>query len=474
MSKDRQAVLAIIQELKVLYPDGICSLEYQKDYELLFSVRLAAQCTDERVNQVTPALFARYPTLEALAQADISEVEQYIHSTGFFRAKARDIVLASQMLLRDYGGKVPNTMEDLLKLPGVGRKTANLILGDVYHVPGVVVADTHCIRITGLLGLTDGSKDPAKVEQYCKMYPQARAARSEAEVLEDPEVRLVAGACVTSQRCALGLRVMAAGKDYFTDKAPLTTLEQLAAARKATAETGRKYMCYYSERLHVESAVYAGQLIAQGAIGKVLNVTGFGPHRLGASGRPKWFFEKEKYGGILCDIGSHQIEQFLFFAGEEDARVQFSRVANYAHPEYPELEDYGDCSIVGANGATNYFRVDWFTPDGLRTWGDGRTFILGTQGYIEIRKYIDLAQQEREGDHVLLVNQDGEQHFRVHGQVGFPFFGELILDCLHRTENAMTQAHCFKAAELCVQAEMQAQTIGQPGQILHGPRLWHG
>ena len=168
MSKDRQAVLAIIQELKALYPDGICSLEYQKDYELLFSVRLAAQCTDERVNQVTPALFARYPTLEALAQADISEVERYIHSTGFFRAKARDIVLASQMLLRDYGGKVPNTMEELLKLPGVGRKTANLILGDVYHVPGVVVADTHCIRITGLLGLTDGSKDPAKVEQQLR------------------------------------------------------------------------------------------------------------------------------------------------------------------------------------------------------------------------------------------------------------------------------------------------------------------
>ena len=168
MSKDRQAVLAIFQELKALYPDGICSLEYQKDYELLFSVRLAAQCTDERVNLVTPALFARYPTLEALAQADISEVEQYIHSTGFFRAKARDIVLASQMLLRDYGGKVPNTMEDLLKLPGVGRKTANLILGDVYHVPGVVVADTHCIRITGLLGLTDGSKDPAKVEQQLR------------------------------------------------------------------------------------------------------------------------------------------------------------------------------------------------------------------------------------------------------------------------------------------------------------------
>ena len=164
MNKTQSDIRAIVEELKVLYPDGICSLEYKKDYELLFSVRLAAQCTDERVNKVTPALYARFPTLEALAEADISEVEEYIHSTGFFRAKAKDIVLASQMLIRDYGGRVPDTMEDLLKLPGVGRKTANLILGDVYHTPGVVVADTHCIRITGLLGLTDGTKDPAKVE----------------------------------------------------------------------------------------------------------------------------------------------------------------------------------------------------------------------------------------------------------------------------------------------------------------------
>ena len=170
--KSQQEVRAIVDALKELYPDGICSLDYEKDYELLFSVRLAAKCTDERVNKVTPALFARFPTLEALANADISEVEQYIHSTGFFRAKARDIVLASQMILAEYGGKVPGTMEDLLKLPGVGRKTANLMLGDVFHVPGVVVADTHCIRITGLLGLTDGSKDPTKVEmQLRKVLP---------------------------------------------------------------------------------------------------------------------------------------------------------------------------------------------------------------------------------------------------------------------------------------------------------------
>ena len=166
--KTEKDVRNIVGALKELYPDGVCSLDYRKDYELLFSVRLAAQCTDERVNKVTPALFARFPTLEALAGADVAEVEGYIHSTGFFRAKARDIVLSAQMLLRDYGGKVPDTMEELLRLPGVGRKTANLILGDVYHVPGVVVADTHCIRISGLLGLTDGTKDPAKAEQQLR------------------------------------------------------------------------------------------------------------------------------------------------------------------------------------------------------------------------------------------------------------------------------------------------------------------
>ena len=162
--KTSEQVRAIVEELKVLYPDGICSLEYEKDYELLFSVRLAAQCTDERVNKVTPALFARFTTLESFAQADIEEVGQYIHSCGFFRGKSKDLVLCAQMLLSEYGGKVPDNMEDLLRLPGVGRKTANLILGDIHNTPGVVVADTHCIRITGRLGLTDGTKDPAKVE----------------------------------------------------------------------------------------------------------------------------------------------------------------------------------------------------------------------------------------------------------------------------------------------------------------------
>lgn len=157
-------VSSIVEGLKKIYPEAICSLDYRKDYELLFSTRLAAQCTDERVNQVTPTLFSRFPTLEALAGAEVAEVEEIIHSTGFFRAKAKDIVASSQMLLEVYGGRVPSNMEDLLKLPGVGRKTANLVLGDIFHTPGVVVADTHCIRISGRLGLTDGTKDPAKVE----------------------------------------------------------------------------------------------------------------------------------------------------------------------------------------------------------------------------------------------------------------------------------------------------------------------
>lgn len=166
--KTPQQVRAMVDGLKQLYPDGICSLQYKKDYELLFAVRLSAQCTDERVNQVTPALFARFPTLEAFAQADVEEVGEYIHSCGFFRAKSRDLVLCAQMLLSQHGGKVPSTMEELVALPGVGRKTANLILGDVFHTPGVVVADTHCIRISGRLGLTDGTKDPGKVEKQLR------------------------------------------------------------------------------------------------------------------------------------------------------------------------------------------------------------------------------------------------------------------------------------------------------------------
>ncbi|OKP66558.1 oxidoreductase [Paenibacillus sp. P3E] len=300
--------------------------------------------------------------------------------------------------------------------------------------------------------------DQEKVKAFTAAYPGVRVARSAEEILEDPEVRLVAAAAVPSERGPLGLRVMAHGKDYFTDKAPFTAIEQLEAARVQAEKTKRKYMCYFSERLHVESAVYAGHLIRQGAIGRVLQVIGMGPHRLNAPSRPGWFFQREKYGGILCDIGSHQIEQFLYYAGCRDAKVLHSKVANYNHAAYPELEDFGDATLVGDNGATQYFRVDWFTPEGLGTWGDGRMIIMGTEGYLELRKYTDLARSNTP-DHVFWVDSQGEHYEQVAGKIGFPFFGELILDCLQRSELAMTQAHVFKAAELCLTAQSQALNL---------------
>jgi len=187
----------------------------------------------------------------------------------------------------------------------------------------------------------------------------------------------------------------------------------------------------------------------------VLNVVGLGPHRLNSPSRPGWFFEREKYGGILCDIGSHQIEQFLHFTGAKDAHVVSSRIANYNNPQHPELDDFGDATLTADNGATNYFRVDWFTPNGLRTWGDGRLFIMGTKGSIELRKYINVGVSDL-NNHVFLVTNDKEEYINVAGKVGYPYFGQLILDCLNGTENAMTQEHCFKAAELCIQAQMKA------------------
>lgn len=301
-------------------------------------------------------------------------------------------------------------------------------------------------------------EDPCQVAAFRRRFPQARAAASLQELLQDPALQLIASAAVPADRGPLGLQVLAAGKDYFVDKAPFTTLEQLCAARRAVEQTGRKYMVYYSERLHNEAAVLADLLIRRGEIGRVLHVEGFGPHRLGTE-RPDWFYRKARYGGILCDIGSHQLEQFLYFAGAQDARITLAHAANCAHPEHPELEDLGECAVTADNGVTGYFRVDWFTPDGLRNWGDGRTFILGTDGYIELRKYIDLAAGQKRENMVYWANQRGEHCFDATGKMGYPFFPQLIRDCLERTETAMTQAHAFKAAELCLQAQAMADGI---------------
>jgi predicted dehydrogenase len=300
--------------------------------------------------------------------------------------------------------------------------------------------------------------DAKKVEAFRAKFPQVKVARSFDEILTDPAIKLVAAAAIPSERGAIGCRVMEAGKDYFTDKTPFTSLDQLHQAQVVATQTKQKYMVYYSERLHVESAMYATDLVKNGAIGRVIQVLGLGPHRLSKPSRPDWFFKKAQYGGILCDIGSHQFEQFLTFSGATDALVTQAAVANYANADKPEFEDFGEASLTGNNGASNYIRVDWFTPDGLSTWGDGRTVILGTKGYIELRKYVDVGR-EKKGDNVYLVDDRGEYHLNVEGKVGFRFFGELILDCLNRTEKAMTQAHAFKAAELCLRAQAAAKKI---------------
>ena len=319
---------------------------------------------------------------------------------------------------------------------------------DHAHITGMCGA----LRDAGATLKSVYDPDPAKVRDFLRAFPEARPAKSEEAILSDPETHMIASAAVPCERAALGIRVMEHGKDYFTDKAPLTSLEQLESVREACRRTKRRYMCYYSERLHTESGVFADRLIHAGAIGRVVSIQGLGPHRLNAGTRPAWFFEREKYGGILCDIGSHQFEQFLSFADEEDARIDLSRASNTAHPEYPGLEDFGDCMATGKKGTAFYFRVDWFTPDGLREWGDSRTFVVGDKGTIEIRKTLDLAAPEKARDIVLLADAHGETRFETAGRVGYPFFGQLILDSLERTEYAMTQAHCLKAAELCVRA----------------------
>ena len=299
--------------------------------------------------------------------------------------------------------------------------------------------------------------DPKKLAAFLETFPGTKVAASLDEILADTEIKFVATAAVPNRRGPIGCQVMQAGKDYFTDKPPFTTLSQLEEARKVAADTGKKYMVYYSERLHNEAAMFATDLIQQGAVGRVLQVLGLGPHREGKD-RPAWFYDHDSYGGILCDIGSHQFEQFLTFSGATDATVMHAGVANYAHPAHPGFEDFGEANLLGNNGATNYVRIDWFTPAGLGTWGDGRTIILGEKGYIELRKYVDVGREET-GNQVYLVDANGEQHHAVEGKVGFRFFGELILDCLNRTEKAMTQAHAFKAAELCLKAQAAAKRL---------------
>lgn len=296
--------------------------------------------------------------------------------------------------------------------------------------------------------------DPAAASRFGAAFPMARPVSDPRAILESDAIQIVASAGIPADRAPLGFEVMRHGKDYLVDKPGFTTLEQLAEVRRVQAETKRIYAVYFSERFESRATVYALELARQGAIGRVLHTTGLGPHRPALTSRPAWFFERARYGGILTDIASHQVDQFLAFTGSTKASVAFSRVGNLNHPEHPELEDFGEIVLTGEHGSGGYIRVDWFTPTGLPVWGDGRLTILGTEGYIELRKYCDIAGRPG-GDHLFLVDGAAPRHIDCR-EMNFPFGPAFIADVRERTETALGQEHCFLASELALTAEAQA------------------
>jgi predicted dehydrogenase len=301
------------------------------------------------------------------------------------------------------------------------------------------------------------SKEPDLAAQYTSKYPQVRQVKTPEEILENKTIGLVITSGIPSERAPLGIRVMQSGKDFMSDKPGFTSLDQLAEARLVQAETERIYSIYFSERLGNSATVKAGDLVQAGAVGQVVQTVGLGPHRINPPSRPAWFFKKAQYGGILTDIGSHQVDQFLFFTGSTHAEIVYSQVANYKYPEYPELEDFGEISLRGEN-CTGFIRVDWFTPDGLPTWGDGRLTVLGTEGYIELRKYVDIAGKPG-GDHLFLVDKTG-MHYYDCKNVKCLYGPQLLADIANRTETAVPQAHTFLASELALLAEQKATRLG--------------
>jgi predicted dehydrogenase len=306
--------------------------------------------------------------------------------------------------------------------------------------------------------------EPEKLAEFAKRYPGAKQARSQDEVLHDASLQLVMSSHIANQRAGIGVRAMRAGKDFLADKPGITTLKDLALVRKTIAETGRTFAILYSERLEVRAAVHAGDLIKQGAIGKVIQTINIAPHqviqRAGDNGggvpRPGWFWEDVQYGGILCDIGSHQIDQFLFYTGSTKAEIVAAQTANVRHPDHPHFQDFGDMMLRGDKGL-GYVRLDWFTPDGLGTWGDGRLFVLGTEGYIEIRKYTNVAVS-KQGNNLFLV--DGKRARFIDCSNGvLPFGPQFVADIVERTHTAQDQAQCLLAAELSIRAQQSAKRV---------------
>jgi predicted dehydrogenase len=318
------------------------------------------------------------------------------------------------------------------------------------HIYGQVDA---VLRAGGTLVAFHAPEDDL-AKTFGERYPQAGRVADRRRILEDTSIRLVVSAGIPAERAPLGIEVMRHGKDFMSDKPGMTSLEQLAEVRSVQAETKRIYSILYSEHFETRSTVKAGELVRAGAIGKVINTVGLGPHRLNKPRRPGWFFKRECYGGIITDIASHQCEQFLFFTDDLDAEVVAASVANRANLETPGLQDFGEI-LMRTKDATGYVRVDWFTPDGLPVWGDGRLIITGTEGYIELRKYIDI--DGRPGiDHLFLADRKGVRRIDC-SDVALTYGADLVRDILDRTETAMPQARCFKAMELALTAQALAE-----------------
>ncbi|GAB3800878.1 Gfo/Idh/MocA family oxidoreductase [Spirosoma humi] len=300
------------------------------------------------------------------------------------------------------------------------------------------------------------AKEPDLSAPFARRFPQAKQVKSDNEILDDKSIQLVLTSGIPAERAPLGVRVMKAGKDFMTDKPGITTLDQLAEVRRVQKETKRIYSIMYSERLENRATVKAGELVKSGAIGNVIQTIGLGPHRMTPKSRPDWFFDKKQFGGIICDIGSHQFDQFLFFTGSKKADIVASQVGNVHYPQYPKFEDFGDVMLRG-DGGMGYIRVDWFTPDGLKSWGDGRLTILGTDGFIEIRKNIDPGG--REGGNHLFITDNKETRYIDCTKEPLPYGEQLVNDVINRTETAMSQEHCFLATELALKAQKQAQEV---------------
>lgn len=320
------------------------------------------------------------------------------------------------------------------------------------HIYGMVDA---VIRGGGQL-VSFHAREPELAAEFARRHPAATPVTDERAILEDASVQLVLSSTIPNERAPLGIRVMQHGKDYLVDKPGATSLAQLAEVRRVQSATGRIYSVVYSERFENGATVRAGELVQDGAIGKVIQTIGLGPHRIHPPDRPDWFWDPARHGGILCDIGSHQFDQFLFFTGSTSGEIVASQVRNVHHPEHPAFQDFGDVMVRG-NGGTGYMRVDWFTPHGLPTWGDTRLTILGTDGYIDVRKNVDLAGRPG-ANHLFVVDRGGMRYVDCDG-VDLPFGRQLVDDVLNRTETAMAQAHCFLATELALLAQEKARVL---------------